>query len=147
MQLKSLRLQTHSYPERDGGGEAPGEFVIAGCNAAEVLDATGGVFDQVAVSVSPRVIGDGALSVAASKNDGHDRDAAQHLAQRIGVISLVGEDVAGFGQICEQNRCGLHVGDIARGQGKAKGRPRTSVRAWILLVWPPRNGPMPCAFT
>jgi hypothetical protein len=43
---------------------------------------------------------------------------------RIGVISLVGEDVAGSGQICEQNRCGLHVGDIACGQVKSKGSPR-----------------------
>ena len=128
--LSQARLQTQSYPEcdegceSDGGEEVSGEFVVAGRDAAEVLDATEGVFDQVAVSVSPRVIGDGALSVAASRNDGHDRDAAQHLAQRIGVISLVGEDVAGSGQICEQNRCGLHVGDIARGQVKSKGSPQ-----------------------
>ena len=124
--LFAFRLQTQSYPEcdegceSDGGEEVSGEFVVAGRDAAEVLDATEGVFDQVAVSVSPRVTGDGALSVAASRNDGHDRDAAQ----RIGVISLVGEDVAGSGQICEQNRCGLHVGDIACGQVKSKGSPR-----------------------
>ena len=25
------------------------------------------------------------------------------------------------------------------------GRPTTSVRAWILVVWPPRAGPIACA--
>ena len=34
------------------------------------------------------------------------------------------------------------VGDVSR---RTPGRPRTSVRAWILVVWPPRDGPMTCA--
>jgi len=58
-----------SYPERDeccegdGGKEVSGEFIVAGCDTAKVLEPTEGVFNQVPILVSLFVICDGALPV------------------------------------------------------------------------------------
>lgn len=121
------RAQTQSYPECDEGGECDGgeevsgELVIARGDAPEVLEAAEGILDQMAVAVSLFVIGNGPLPVAASRNDRDDRDTAEHLAQRVGIIALVGQDIAGTLEACQQDRRGLHVGDIASGQVKGEG--------------------------
>ena len=59
-----LRLQTQSNPEcdedcqSDCGQEVSCEFVIASCHASEVFEATEGIFDKVAILVTPLIISD-----------------------------------------------------------------------------------------
>jgi hypothetical protein len=63
-----LRVQTHSNPERDDGGEddggqeVEGELVVACGNAPEVLEATEGCFDPPAITIAPFIVADGAFA-------------------------------------------------------------------------------------
>jgi hypothetical protein len=62
------RVQTHSNPERDDGGEddggqeVEGELVVACGNAPEVLEATEGCFDPPAITIAPFIVADGAFA-------------------------------------------------------------------------------------
>ena len=73
--MRVPRAQTRSEPEGDGGGECHagqevgGELVIARCYATEVLETAERVLDQVAAAVAAPVMADGALAVAAARND------------------------------------------------------------------------------
>ena len=63
-----IRVRTHSDPERDDGGEddgrqeVEGEFVVACCDAPEVLETTEGRFDPPAVTVAPLIMPDRAFA-------------------------------------------------------------------------------------
>jgi hypothetical protein len=63
-----VRVQTHSNPERDDGGEddggqeVEGELVVASGNAPEVLEATEGCFDPPAITIAPFIVADGAFA-------------------------------------------------------------------------------------
>ena len=111
-----LRVQTRSQPERDGGGECDGgqevggELVVAGCHPAEVLEAAERVLDQVAAAVAPPVMADGPFAVAAAGNDRSGALCTQRAAERIRVVSLVGDQVAHGPGAFEQ---GGRDGDVA----------------------------------
>ena len=53
------KVQTQLNPPYDDGGDqdsgekVSGELVVAGCDAAEVLDATEHAFDEISLSSSP----------------------------------------------------------------------------------------------
>ncbi len=49
----------------------------------------------MAVAISLRVVGDGPLAVAASRDDGNGLGLSQRASQGFGVVSLVGNDVPG----------------------------------------------------
>jgi hypothetical protein len=73
------RAQTCLEPERYSGGEGDageevgGEFVVAGVDAAEVLEAAEGVLDEVTAAMTFLVIADGALAAAPAGDDGNGR--------------------------------------------------------------------------
>lgn len=83
------RAETQLQPERDGGDErhaceeVGGKFVIAGCNAAEVLDLAECVLDEVATSVALLIVADGTLAVAPARDNGAGSVLAQCLAQTV----------------------------------------------------------------
>lgn len=63
----------------------------------------------MALAVSGLVIDDLALSVDAARDDGDLALVAQGLADRVGVIALVGDQVARACRPVEQQARGLHV--------------------------------------
>ena len=71
------RVETQSEPEckcgcdGDAWEEVGGEFVVAGCDTAEVFETAEGVFDQVAASVAVLVVADDSFPVAPPRNDGN----------------------------------------------------------------------------
>ena len=73
----NARVQTHSEPEGDGGGECyareevGGEFVVAGVDASEVFETAKGVFDQVPTAIAVLVVADRPLPVAPPWYDGN----------------------------------------------------------------------------
>jgi hypothetical protein len=123
----SPRAQTRSYPEGedccegDGRYEVCGELVVPGGNAAEILEPTEGVLDQVAVAIAGAVVADRAFAAGASGDHRHGAGLTNGSAQRIGVISLVGQDIAGFAGTLEQPRSDGYVGDVPRRQGQCEG--------------------------
>ncbi len=120
------RVQTRSDPECDecgerySGQEVAGELVVAGGHATEILDAAECVLDEVPVTVSPNVIGNRALSVDAAWNDREGSPASQGTAQGIGIIALVGDEIASTFQLRQQHRSRFHIRDIAGCQRKGK---------------------------
>ena len=64
MTITKVRVQTHSNPERDDGGEddggqeVEGELVVACGNAPEVLEATERCFDPPAITIAPFIVPD-----------------------------------------------------------------------------------------
>ncbi len=74
--VKHSRVETQSNPvskdcgEGDGGEEISAEFVVSGCNTAEILEAAEGVFDPVAVFVALFIISDFALAVGSARDHG-----------------------------------------------------------------------------
>ena len=67
-----------------------GELVVAGGNAAEVLEAAEGCLDAPAVFVAGCVMADWVLAGAAARDDGHRSGRAEVAPQRVGVIATVG---------------------------------------------------------
>ncbi len=67
---------------------------------------------------------------------------ARRKVRRIGVIALVGEDVAGFLHAGEEFGAMVTSDTLPGVSISLKGRPTTLVGAWTFVVWPPREGPM-----
>ncbi len=116
------RVQTQSDPERDGSGKGDGrlivagELVVAGCDAAEVLEATEHGFDEPAVAVALLVIFDGPLAVASSGDDGDRALISQRRAKVIGVVSSIRDDTLHADRRTNQQVGPLDVRRIARRQ-------------------------------
>ncbi len=121
------RLQTRSQPERDEGCEGDGgeevgcKLVVAGGHASEVLDPAEGVLDAVALSVAGLVVDDLALAANAAGDDRHGPCLAQGASERVGVVSLVSEHVAGPAGAGEQRGRYGDVGDVAGRQDQSEG--------------------------
>jgi hypothetical protein len=75
----------------------------------------------VPVSVAGGVIGDAALAVDAAGNDRNGSGVAQGAAQPVGVVALVGNDIAGAPGLAEKLRSRLDVGDVAGRQREREG--------------------------
>ena len=79
-------MATQSKPEGDegcdggGGEEVAGELVVAGGDAAEVLEAAEGVLDQVPVAIAALVVMDGPLAAPSAGDHGNDALVAQEAA-------------------------------------------------------------------
>ena len=114
------RLQTLSNPEGehggegDGGEEVGGELVVAGGDAAEVLEPAESVLHQMAVAIASFVIADGPFAGDAAGDHRRRARLAQRSPQGVGVITLVGQHVAGAaGALQKLGRDG-DVRDVAR---------------------------------
>lgn len=112
-------VETQSDPECDEGCEGDGgekvacELVVAGGDAPEVLQPAECGLDAPASSVSGFVISDGRLAVRATWYHGRRAFGLQALAQRVGVIALVGEKTANRPR-CVEEVCGHgDVRDVA----------------------------------
>ena len=105
----------------DESEEAFGGLVVAGGDAAEVLDPAEGILDEVAPAVALLIIVDGALAIAPAGDDRTGAILAQGLAQAVGIVAFVAKQVAHSACTFEQRRCGLHVADIAGGQHQRVG--------------------------
>lgn len=73
--------------------------------------------------VSLFVIADDALAVRAAWNDGDDSGLSQMLAQAVGIIALVGEQIPSTLQARQQARSDRAVGLIATSERKGKRTP------------------------
>ena len=96
-------------------------FIVAGGNATEILDPAEGIFDEMAAAVTLLIVSDCAFAVAATGNDGAGAKVAQGLAQAVGIVALVAEQVSHTPRAFEQRRRGLYVADIAGGQHQRVG--------------------------
>src|SRR5260370_20724966 len=91
------RAQTSLEPERQSGGEGDareevgGEFVVAGVDAAEVLEAAEGVLDEVSAAITFLIVADGALAAAAAGDDGNGASVAERAPQLVGIVAFVGQ--------------------------------------------------------
>jgi prophage regulatory protein len=117
---KLARVQTRSEPEgeyggeSDGGQEVGGQLVVAGGDAAEVLKPAKGVLDQMAIAVASLIVDDLGLASDPPRDHRDCPGLSQGVAERIGVVPLVGQDVAGPRSAGEQLGGDGHVGDVAR---------------------------------
>ena len=68
------------------------EFVVAGCNAPEVLETAEASFDDVPSFISLLVVSNFLLAVGLARNDGSDAVLFEESPDRIGVIAFVGEE-------------------------------------------------------
>jgi len=75
----------------------------------------------MALAVALPVVDDGALAVDASGDDGDGAGLADGLAQGVGVVTLVGQDMAGAPGASKERRGGSDVRDVARCQDQREG--------------------------
>lgn len=131
--ISGTRAQTRSYPEGkngcegDGGYEVCGELVVASGNAAEVFEPTECVLDQMSVAIAVPIMPDRAFAAGAARDHRHGAALTNGSAQGIGVVSLVGQHIAGFAGTLEQFRGDGDVGNIPRREGQREG-PTDGVR-------------------
>ena len=125
---RAARVRTQSsQPVRQGGDEAEGgeevssELVIAGGDAAEVLEATEAAFDDIAAFVGELVQANGGLAIGFAGNDGGDPLFREIAAKRIGVIALIDDE---FRHARDQTDAGFGhsaIGGVARGEDEDPG--------------------------
>ena len=113
-------VRTQSAPERDdgykreSGGEVACELVVAGCDAAEVLEAAEYRLHPPAVAIAPLVEVDLAFAGTGARDDHADARLAQILAQPVGIVALVGDQaVYRAGRLGQHGGRGLHVAGVA----------------------------------
>jgi len=68
------------------------EFIVAGCDTPEVFEAAEAAFDDVAPLVSFLVVANFLLAVGLARDDGSYAALFEESPDRIGVITLVGEE-------------------------------------------------------
>src|SRR5262249_55541543 len=83
-------------PDSDSGKESAcdevsGELVVAGGDAAKVLEAAEHALDQVALAIDALVVGEERFAPANRGDDGLDGLVGEHGAQWIGVVGLVAD--------------------------------------------------------
>ena len=114
-----LRVWTQSQPEGVDGGdgdgveEGAGELVVAGGDAAKVLEAADGGLDPPALAVATLVVADRHGTVAAARNDGTGAGGAQAGAQAISIVGTVGDQATKGAGLGQQLRRGTDVGVMA----------------------------------
>ncbi len=130
----------HSGCEQDEAGEVDGSAVVAGGEAAEVLEAVEAAPDAVSVAAEGRVMGNGHLPAAACRDDGQRAHVRGLVAQGVAVMGFVrrhGPDVL---PIRQPGRCRDVIG-LTGVMTKRSGLPKASASMWILVVSPPRDRP------
>lgn len=104
-----------SCDERQGGKEISCEFIVAGGDCAEILEAAEGAFDNVSLSVERRIESKAELAIDLVGDDWRRAPALQEMAQMAGVIGLVAEQMLGRGRRGEQGSRTLDVGNLSAG--------------------------------
>ena len=131
-QNRNTRVQTQSEPVCDDNGkcrcreEICSELVVARGDAAEIFDAAVCIFDEMAVTVHGPVVADRSFAVGTAGNDRNLFACAQRSAQCVGIIALVGNDVARRGGTRQEFRRSANVGNIT-GTERCRERPADNV--------------------
>lgn len=73
--------------------------------------------------VSGLVVDDPAFAIGPTGDDRHGPTLAQRVAQGVGVVALVGQDIAGVGCAGEQGRSDGDVGDVSGREDQGEGTP------------------------
>ena len=102
----------------NGREEVSGELVIAGGDAAEVLEAREHPLDQIALAIECLVIGDRSAPTTRRWNDGFGAVLREKLTQTVGVIGLVGNEALDRTCRGEQRGSERNIIDVARREQK-----------------------------
>ena len=86
----------------DHGKEVFGELVVAGCDAAEVLEFAEEALDQIALAVEHLAEAGFPFAVGLRRDVGHRALRLDQIADSIGVISLVGQNDGAWIKAIEQ---------------------------------------------
>jgi hypothetical protein len=160
------RVETHSQPERDGRGECDSreivasQFVVAGSDAAEVLEPAEHRLDSPAITIASLVILDRPLAIAPAGDDRDGTLLTERRAQPVGIIAPVSDQALHADQFTYEQVSPLYVGRVPRCQCEAQRssedidegvdfrRPATARDANGLGSSPPFAPPeQRCAFT
>jgi hypothetical protein len=76
-----------------GVEEGPSELVVSGCDSAVDLEMSDHALDAIALAIDASVPPDRRLSMRARRDSGTDAGVAQGIADGVGVVALVGEQV------------------------------------------------------
>ena len=67
-----LNREGEDCGECDGGEEVCGELVVSGSNAAEVLEPTEGVLDEVSVAIAGTIMANRSFAAGAARDHRHE---------------------------------------------------------------------------
>ena len=121
------RVETQSDPvskdccECDSGEEVSAELVVSGGDAAEILEAAEGVFDQMTLLVAGFVVSDFAFAIGPARDHRNGSGFAKAFAQGVGVIAFVGDQISQADGPFDQIVGNGDVGHIARCQEQGEG--------------------------
>jgi len=90
-----------------------GATVVSGVDAPPVFETPEHVFDLVALFVEDGVMGDRGFAVGFGRNAGGDAAFGEGGAEPVGVVTLVGQELLGFRQGGQHQRCALVVAHLA----------------------------------
>ena len=101
--------------ESAGGEEVSGEFVVSGCDTAEVLELVEEAFDEIALTIEPPI--DRALyfAVPLGRDVSLTATTGDEFYQVSPVITAVGDDISKR-QTIEQSRSRRFVGGMTGGE-------------------------------
>lgn len=107
------------------GSKRGGELIIAGGDAAMTLEGREEVFHEVPFAVVASMERTVFFAGGVEGQAGKDIVCDQQLAQRIGIVTFVGDQRAAvaLGQLCHQGRSHGDVGDVARTEQQEEGTP------------------------
>lgn len=114
--MDSIAEPSADSEEVDGGEIVSGKFVKALRETTHILKAAEEAFDDIALAVKPFVIGLGIFVVRAIRDDRHGSVIANGLTHMLAVISFIGANGQGRGQVIEKFRCGKRIVAITRRQ-------------------------------
>ena len=102
--------------ERDSIAKCPGELVVAGGDATEVLEAADRGLDPPALLVSLLVVADLDEPVLPARDDRLDATVTQLPSQGVGVVGAVGDEALAGADLGEQRVDAPDVAVMAGGQ-------------------------------
>ncbi len=106
--------------QRDGGKECVGELVVAGGESAVLLEIAEEPLDEIALAVQDEVGLARLTAIGFGRDDGLDATLLQRSDQRIGVITLVGEESLRLDLIEQRHRL-CDVGRLPRRERQRHG--------------------------
>ncbi len=117
--LRAARLRTHDLPEDDGGGdgdgghEGVGAAIVAGMDAAPVLELAEHLLDPVALAIEGAVVRDRYLAVGFLEDALRDATRDQVVSEPVGVVVPVAEHGVGSWQRVDHQRGALVIAHLA----------------------------------
>ena len=99
------------------------ELVVTGRDAAPVLEAAEGAFDEVSSFVGGAIEGVETLTGRVVGNDGQRPALAQELAERVAVVGGVGGTAAAWRKLSKKLSGRPHVADLSRRHLDGDGAP------------------------